>query len=123
VRTAVSEVGASGVGADPERRDTAALHRQTRWRFASSQNLSSGFGRKSSRAGRLLLGSLGGGPIQGAGKGPINIPGVGPRMYAKHPGTKGKHFVELGKKMARPVASKAYAQKQITEPLRQVFGG
>jgi hypothetical protein len=87
------------------------------------QNLSSGFGRKSSRAGRLLLGSLGGGPIQGAGKGPINIPGVGPRMYAKHPGTKGKHFVEKGKQLARPVITKTYAQEQVTKPLRSVFGG
>lgn len=87
------------------------------------QNLTSGLGRKSSRAGRLLLGALGGGPIQGAAKGPINIKGVGYRMYAKHPGTKGKHFVERGKQMARPIIAKEYAKKSVTEPMRQVFGG
>lgn len=55
--------------------------------------------------------------------GVLNIPGIGFRASARHPGTRGKHFVEKGKRMAVPVAAKTYAQKQVTEPLRQVFGG
>jgi hypothetical protein len=55
--------------------------------------------------------------------GALRIPGIGFRAHAHTRGTRGKHFVERGKQLARPVISKTYAQKQLTEPLRQVFGG
>jgi hypothetical protein len=55
--------------------------------------------------------------------GPLAITGVGPRASAQHPGTRGKHFAEKGKRLAVPLATETYAQKAMTEPLRQVFRG
>ena len=55
--------------------------------------------------------------------GPLNIPGVGYRATAHHPGTKGKHFVDKGKKRAIPAASEVYAKKAMTEPLKSTFHG
>lgn len=85
------------------------------------QNLESGMGRKSIRAGRLLMGELVGSGGVGLVRGAIKIKGIGYRAYAHHPGTKGKHFVERGKRMARPVIVKTYATKSVTEPMRQVL--
>lgn len=90
-----------------------------------NQNLEGGTGakRRSRRAGKLLLGTLAGTGVGGQVKGAIGIPGVGPRAYAKHPGTKGKHFVEKGKQSARPIVMKTYADAALTEPLKQAFRG
>jgi hypothetical protein len=60
----------------------------------------------------------------GAGAtGAINIKGVGWRAYAFHPGTHGKHFAEVRKKLAVPQATQTYGQKAVTEPLKSVFRG
>ncbi len=80
-----------------------------------NQNLVAGRGarRRSYRAGKLLLGALSqafGGPggKRSAYRGPINIKGIGPRAYANHPGTKGKHFTERGITAGARVATEAY---------------
>lgn len=87
------------------------------------QNLTTGRGRKSVRAGQLLMANLTGAGAEGLTRGAIGIPGIGPRAYARHPGTKGKHFVGKGKRAAVPAASQVYASKSVTEPLRQVWHG
>lgn len=75
------------------------------------------------RASRMAVASLFGGRVGAGVRKPIDIPGVGPRAFAHHPGTKGKHFVERGKELARPIITRTYAQKSVTEPLRRVIGG
>jgi hypothetical protein len=39
-------------------------------------------------------------------KGAIGIPGIGPRAYAHHPGTKGKHPWAKGVEKAEPLVAK-----------------
>lgn len=79
--------------------------------------------RGSRRATAMAIASALGGTVGAGTRGGINIKGVGVRAYAFHPGTKGKHFVEEGKKRAVPVATKEYASKALTEPMRSVFHG
>lgn len=43
------------------------------------------------------------------------------RMWANHPGTRGKHFFEPAAAAAKATAPRVYAQKGLTEPLRKVF--
>lgn len=57
------------------------------------------------------------------GRRAIGIPGVGPRASAQHPGTRGKGFVRRGKQTGRTAAVKVYKEKQLTAPMKQVFGG
>lgn len=45
-----------------------------------------------------------------ANRKPINIPGIGWRQYANHPGTKGKHPWEKGLRLARPLLPKVGGQ-------------
>jgi hypothetical protein len=89
------------------------------------QNLSAGVGagRRSARAGRALLNVLGGGGPGLGGNGAINIKGgIGPKAYAFHPGTKGKHFAHRGIKAAEPLATKVY-QRETHNQLAKVFSG
>lgn len=48
------------------------------------------------------------------------IPGVGPRAYANHPGTKGKHPWRKGIEASRPVISRMF-DFQAAVPLRRIF--
>jgi len=44
------------------------------------------------------------------------------RAYARHPGTRGKDFYSGAKTVAERTLPQVYAQKQLTEPLRSLFG-
>lgn len=77
-------------------------------------------GRRNARAGRILLAALGGafGAETSTGLGgrhgkAVNIRGVGPRAYANHPGTRGKHFAGRGIRTAEPAAAKTYNSRQL----------
>jgi hypothetical protein len=82
------------------------------------QNLTGGFGRKSTRAGALLLSALGsafGAPqTVSGGKGAINIKGIGVKAYALHPGTRGKKFAGRGIKAAEPKVVATYNKVQFS---------
>ncbi len=78
--------------------------------------------RRSRRAGKLLLANLGGQQATGLTRGAINIPGVGPRAYARHRGTKGKHFVTAGKAAARRVVPNVYQRQVHLELARSLKG-
>lgn len=77
----------------------------------------------SRRASAMSVASLLGGTIGAGTHGAINISGVGPRAYAFHPGTKGKHFVEPGKVAARPVMTATFHEAAVTNTLRSTFHG
>lgn len=77
----------------------------------------------SRRASGMAIASLLGGTVGAGTKGAIGIRNVGPRAWAHHPGTKGKHFVEAGKDDAAPVIVKTLHLRGVTEPLREVFRG
>lgn len=51
----------------------------------------------------------------------INIPGIGPRASAKHPGTKGKHPWEKGVRRALPRVPQVMMSEQVAS-LRRFFG-
>lgn len=71
---------------------------------------------KGSRRGvGMALASLFGSDVGAGAHGAINIPGVGPRAYAYHPGTHGKHFVDIGNAAALPRAAKEMSKRAITE--------
>lgn len=94
----------------PRRRGQGSLRRQ-------------GSFRGSRRATAMAVASLFGGTVGTGTHGAINIPGVGPRAWAHHPGTKGKHFSPVGKALARPVITNTYGTKMLTEPLKAAFHG
>lgn len=43
------------------------------------------------------------------------------RAYARHPGTRGKHFFEKAREIAEHTLPAVYQRKQVTEPLRRIF--
>lgn len=57
---------------------------------------------------------------EGRGGG-INIPGVGVRRYAMHPGTKGLHFAERAKRECERECPKVYRRVGLEAPLKAVF--
>lgn len=69
--------------------------------------------RGSRRAMGMAVASLFGGTVGAGTHGAINIPGVGPRAWAHHPGTKGKHFVDVGNAAAIPRASKEVSKAAV----------
>lgn len=73
-------------------------------------------GRGKKSMGHLRNQQIGSGMVRGA----IGIPGIGPRAWAFHPGTKGKHFVEKGKRAAIPVVQREF-YKQITADVAKPF--
>lgn len=54
--------------------------------------------------------------------GPITIPGVGFRMYAHHPGTRGKHFFEHGREAAEQIVPGIYG-REFRGSLARTFSG
>lgn len=50
----------------------------------------------------------------------LNIPSVGPRASAHHPGTKGKHYFEKGVAAALPIVGKEF-DKALELELRKAF--
>ena len=55
--------------------------------------------------------------------GPLTLPGIGFRMFAKHPGTHGKHFFEAGAPVAQKAAGEAYIRAHRLELARHFTGG
>lgn len=53
-------------------------------------------------------------------KGAVLVGGE-PRAFARHPGTRGKHFFERARVTASRVAPEVYAREGIREPLRRIF--
>lgn len=48
-------------------------------------------------------------------RGAINIPGVGPRAYAHHPGSRGHHFVQAANAAAAAAAKRELAKMAVAE--------
>ena len=67
-------------------------------------------------SGRTITGSSGG------GRHAILIGGSTPRAFARHPGTKGKHFFDDAKRRSHAELPGVYQRAGVTEPLRKVFG-
>lgn len=78
---------------------------------------------KSSRATSMASSWVSGGAAGAGSTGAINIKGVGWKAFAFHPGTKGKHFVEVGKAAAFPLVRDTYQRVGLTAPLAAVFHG
>lgn len=55
------------------------------------------------------------------GSNAIVVPGVGPRAYAIHPGTRGLKFFDDAKKVSYARLPGTYQRKGITAPLRKAF--
>lgn len=65
---------------------------------------------RDTKAHRIPNATKGRGRVKRANRKPINIPGVGWRQFADHPGTKGKHPWEKGVESALPELVKVSGQ-------------
>jgi hypothetical protein len=76
------------------------------------------------KARKGFVGPTIGGQFSGGGRGGkavLNIPGVGFRRSVRHPGTKGQHPWEKGRKLAEPVIRRAMS-KQTTHIIKGAMG-